>query len=112
MSLNHLILWQMACIESLLPIGWRIFNRFKNSPKCCTILVWIAGCWNSSNILLTSRYTKNNCLLSRIFGDLFDGKDCDFCPYNPSPEEVGGLEVFLYEAAQNFELFSNIQDQH
>jgi hypothetical protein len=26
--------------------------------------------------------------------------------------EVGGLEVFLYEAAHNFELFSNIQDQN
>jgi hypothetical protein len=26
------------------------------------------------------------------------------------PKEVGGFEVFLYEAAQNFELFSNIQD--
>jgi hypothetical protein len=29
-------------------------------------------------------------------------------PYNPSAEEVGGLDVFLSEAAQNFELFSNI----
>ncbi len=34
------------------------------------------------------------------------------CPYNPAAEELGGLEVFLYEAAQNFELFSNIQDQN
>jgi hypothetical protein len=32
------------------------------------------------------------------------------CPYNPFDEEVGGLDGFLYEAAQNFEVFSNIQD--
>jgi hypothetical protein len=31
------------------------------------------------------------------------------CTYNPSAEEVEGLEVFLYEAAQNFELFLNIK---
>jgi hypothetical protein len=29
------------------------------------------------------------------------------CPYNPSAEEVGGLDGFLYEEAQNFEGFSN-----
>jgi hypothetical protein len=67
--------------------------------------VWIAGCWNSSNILLMSCNLKNNCRLSRIFGDRFGGKDCGLYPYNPSAEEVGGLEVFLYEAAQNLELF-------
>jgi hypothetical protein len=27
-------------------------------------------------------------------------------------KKVGGLEVFLYEAYHNFELFSNIQDQN
>jgi hypothetical protein len=30
--------------------------------------------------------------------------------YNPSAKEVGGLDGFLYEVAQNFEVFSNIQD--
>jgi hypothetical protein len=34
------------------------------------------------------------------------------CPYDPSAKEVGGLEVFLNEAAKNFALFSNIQDQN
>ncbi len=29
-------------------------SNFLTLPKCCTILVWIAGCLNSSNILLTS----------------------------------------------------------
>jgi hypothetical protein len=27
--------------------------------------------------------------------------------YKPCAEEAGGLEAFLYEAAQNFEVFSN-----
>ncbi len=33
-------------------------------------------------------------------------------PYNPSAEEVVGLELFLYEVAQNFELCSKIKDQN
>jgi hypothetical protein len=59
------------------------------------------------NILLTSRPPKNKCCLSRIFGAWFSGKECGLCP---SAEEVGGLDGFLYEAAQNFEVFSNMQD--
>jgi hypothetical protein len=39
----------------------------------------------------------------------FVGKDCGLCQFNPSAEEVGGLEVFFYETAHNFELFSNIE---
>jgi hypothetical protein len=35
-----------------------------------------------------------------------------YSAYNPSAKEVGGLKVSLYEAAQNFELFSNIQDKN
>jgi hypothetical protein len=31
-------------------------------------------------------------------------------PNNPSAEEEGGLDGFLFEAAQKFEVFSNIQD--
>ncbi len=33
------------------------------------------------------------------------GKDCGLCPHNPSAKEVGGLDGFLYEATQNFEVF-------
>jgi hypothetical protein len=34
----------------ILPSYWLVhFFKWKNRPKCCTILVWIAGCWNSSN---------------------------------------------------------------
>jgi hypothetical protein len=42
----------------------------------------------------------------------FGRKHCGLYPYNPSADEVGGLEVFLHEVAQNFELFSDIQDQN
>ncbi len=104
---NLLLVRITVYIESFLPIGWRTFVWWKNPPKCCTILVWIAGWWNS---LLTSCKTKTNCWLSRIFGDRFGGKDCGLWPYNPS-QQVGGLDAFLYEAAQNFEVFSKIQDQ-
>jgi hypothetical protein len=40
----------------------------------------------------------------------FCEKDCGLCPYNPSTEEVGGFDGFLYDAAQNFEVCSNIQN--
>jgi hypothetical protein len=42
----------------------------------------------------------------------FGVKDCCSCTLNPSAKEVGGLEVFLYEPAQDFELHLNIQDQN
>jgi hypothetical protein len=44
------------------------------------------------------------------FSIRFGGKDFVLCPYNPSAEEVRGLDGFLYEAAKNFEVFSNMQD--
>jgi hypothetical protein len=51
-------------------------------------LVWIADCWFSSNILLTSRNPKNNCWISRIFGVRFGRKDRGLCPYNPWSHQV------------------------
>jgi hypothetical protein len=42
----------------------------------------------------------------------FWSPDCGLCPYNQSAEEVGGLHGFLYEVAQNFGAFSNIQDEN
>ncbi len=97
----------LCTVESFFLIGWVIYFLM-----CCSILVWIAGCWNFSNILLASCYPKNNCWLSRIFWTRFCGKDCGLCPCNPSAGKLERLEVFLYEAAQKFELFSNIQDQN
>jgi hypothetical protein len=69
-------------------------------------LVWIAGRWNPS---LTSRNPKNNSCLSRIFGALFGRTVRGLCTYKPGSEQAGGLEAFLYLAAQNFELFLNIK---
>jgi hypothetical protein len=39
-------------------------------------------------------------------------KDRGLRPYNLWSQQVGGLDAFLYEAAQNFELFSKIQGQN
>jgi hypothetical protein len=47
---------------------------------------------------------------SRIFGARFGEKDLSLCP-NMCAEKVEGLEAFLCEAAQNFEVFSNIQNK-
>jgi hypothetical protein len=44
----------------------------KIRQKCCSILVWITGCWNS---LLASHHPKNNLCLSRIYGAWFGRKD-------------------------------------
>ncbi len=45
---NLLLVRFTVCIESCLPIGWRTFICWKNSLKCCSILVWIAEWWSSS----------------------------------------------------------------
>ena len=57
------------------------------------------------------RNPKNNWCLSRIFGARFGEKDRGLSTCKPWSEQAGGLEAFLHEAAQNFELLSNIQDQ-
>ncbi len=69
-----------VCIASCLPIGWRTFVR-------CSILVWIAGCWN---FLLTSHNPKNNWCLSRIFGAWFGKKDRGLSTCKPWSKQVGG----------------------
>ncbi len=77
-----------VCKDSCLPIGWRTFIWWKNPPQCCSILVWIAGCWNS---LLTSRNPKSNWCISRIFGAQFAEKIAVWAHANrdPNKQEVG-----------------------
>jgi hypothetical protein len=58
----------------------------------------------------TRRNPKNNCCYSCIFGAQFGGKDRGLCTYKLWSEQAGGLEVVLYLAAQNFELFLNIKN--
>jgi hypothetical protein len=72
-------------------------------------LVWIAGCWNSSNILLANRNPKNNCLLSAFLeqGTVVNIAVCAHTNRDPNKQEVG---FFLYEAAQNFKVFSKLQN--
>jgi hypothetical protein len=56
--------------------------------------------------------SKEQLLALPHFGAQFSRKDSSLRPNNPSDKEVGGLDGFLYEVAQNFEVFSNIQDQN
>jgi hypothetical protein len=39
-------------------------------------------------------------------------KDRGLSTCKPRTEQAGGLEAFLHEAAQNFEVFSKIQNQN
>ncbi len=84
---NLLLVRITVCIESCLPIGWHTFIWWKNPPKFWSILVWIAGCWNS---LLMSCNPKNNWCLSRIFGARFGGKDRSLSTCKPWSKQAGG----------------------
>jgi hypothetical protein len=50
-----------------------------NSPQCCTILVWIAVCWNLQ--IFYSRAVIVDSPAFFIFGDRFGEKDCGLFPY-------------------------------
>ncbi len=63
------------------------FYLMKNPAKCCSILVWIARCWN---YLLTSQNPKNNWCLSHIFGAQFSGKDRGLSTCKPRSKQAGG----------------------
>jgi hypothetical protein len=47
-----------------------------------------------------------------MFGARFGEKDRSLSTCKPWTEQAGGLEAFLHEAAQNFEVFSKIQNQN
>ncbi len=96
------------CIESCLTIGWRNFIWWKNPPKCCSIfsiLVWIQGFlypWavnqrtiDVSPTFLEHRLAEKIVVSAHANGDL-------------NKQEVGFI---FHEAALNFELLWNIQDQ-
>ncbi len=102
---NLLLVRITVCIESFLPIGWCTFIRWKNPPKGCTILVWIAGCWT---ILLTSHNPKNNCWLSGIFGARFGGKDCGLWPpTNRNPNKQKVRFIFEWSSSELQSFFKN-----
>jgi hypothetical protein len=54
---------------------------------------------------------QSNWYLSCIFGARFGKKDRGLSTCKPWTEQAGGLEAFLHEVAQNFEVVLNIQDQ-
>jgi hypothetical protein len=84
------------------------FYLLKNLPKGSTILVWIAGCWNSSNNLHPSCKTIVDFLAFLEYGA--EEKIAVCAHTNLDLNKRGGWILFLYEAAQNFEVFSKIQN--
>jgi hypothetical protein len=108
---NLLLVPITVCIEYFLPIGGRTFICWKNAPKGCTILVRIAGCWNSSNILLNyEQLSKEQLLTFWHFWSMVWLKRSWFVPIQTVIRTSRRLDSFLYETAQNFEVFSKIQN--
>ncbi len=89
--------WQVT--ESSILICWSVFIWWKNPPECC-------ACKSSSEPVLTPNRPPNiKCIFPAFFGDRLGGKDGCLGTHNSPTEEEGCLEVFLYEAAKNSELF-------
>jgi hypothetical protein len=74
----------------------------KKSEKCCSILVWITGCWNS---LLTSRNPKNNLCISHIFGARFGGKDHGLSACKPWSKQEGGWINFCMNQLRTLKFY-------
>jgi hypothetical protein len=54
--------------------------------------------------------SKEQLLTLPHFWSTFGGKDRGLCSYKPKSEQAG-LDGFLYEVAQKFEVFSNVQNE-
>ncbi len=66
--------------------------------------------WNSYGLWNFTECVKNNWCLSRSYGIRFGEKDLGLSTYKPWTEQAGGLDSILHEAAQDFEVFKNIQE--
>jgi hypothetical protein len=84
------------------------FHLMKKSAK--VQLYFGLGC-GMIEFFTWSRNPKINWRLSRIYGLRFGEKNRGLSKCKPWTEQAGGLEAFLHEAAQNFEVVLNIQDQ-
>ncbi len=103
---NLLLVQIMVCNPVFLLAGALLFDE-KNPPKCCSIFVWIAGCWNS---LLTSRNPKNNWCLSRIFEARFGGKVHSLSTCKPWSKQIGGWIHFCMKRLRTlncYQIFKN-----
>ncbi len=102
-------------IESFLPIlaGALLFDN-KIRQSACTILVWFAGCWNFKKYSTHKPQSKEQFGPFRIFGARFGvwRKRSRFVPIQTVIRTSRRLDSFMYEAAQNFEVFSNIQNEN
>jgi hypothetical protein len=83
---------------------------FDEKIRQSAALFWFG--FRNDGIFYLSRNPKNNWYLSRIFGVRFVEKDGGLGTCKPWTEQAGGLEAFLHEVAQNFEVVVNIQDQN
>ncbi len=109
---NLLLVRIRVCRESFLPIGGRTFICCKIPPKCCTILVWIAECWNTSNNLYSRAVIKRTIFVFPAFlkhSLAVRQKRSRFVPKQTVIRTSRRLNSFLSEVAQNFEVFSKIQ---
>ncbi len=82
------------------------FYMLKKSAKYCSILVWIADCWFSSNILQAVIPRKT---VDCIFGALFGRKNRCMCPYKmiqpviPTRKMIRG--IFVWSGSELWSLF-------
>jgi hypothetical protein len=106
--LRSSLLRQMACIESFLPTGALLFDgKIRQSAP----LFWF-GLQDVGILQIFYSRSVIQRTISLAFLRPVWRKRLRFVPIQSSAEEVGGLEVCLYDAALNFELFSNIKDQN
>jgi hypothetical protein len=98
---NLLLVGITVCLESFLPIGCRPLICWKNPPKWCQF-------WFRLQIV---GFLHSQAVISRTIGDFpallehGSAENIAVCAHNPWSQQGGWLEAFLYEAAQNFEVF-------
>ncbi len=75
---------------------------FDEKTRQCAALFWFGlRIVEILQVLLTGRPPNKKWIRPAFFGDRFGGKYCGLCTKNLPAEEVGCLDGFLYEAAQN-----------
>ncbi len=77
----------------------------KKSTKVLHYFVLDCGMLEFLQIFFSQAVIQRTIVDLPHFGDWFCGKDFGLCTYNTCAEHEGGLEAFLYEADQNFEVF-------
>ncbi len=85
----------MVYLESFLPIVYYTFMCWKNPPKCCSMLVWIADCWFSS-IIYSQAIIPRTIVDSPAFLEHGSAEKIAVrAHYNLWSQQVGGLDAFI-----------------